>query len=139
MLADRGLGAALESLAERAALPVDLKVDLEWRLPPAVEVAAFYVVAESLTNVAKYARADRALVSVVCENGLAVVEVRDDGVGGAELAAGSGLRGLSDRLAALAGRLEVDSPRGVGTSVRASIPIADAEEPVPAARVGSVG
>jgi PAS domain S-box-containing protein len=137
VLTDRGLRAALEGLAGRAALPVDLKVDLERRLPAAVEVAAFYVVAESLTNVAKYAHAGRALVSVACENGLAVVEVRDDGVGGAELSAGSGLRGLSDRLAALTGRLEIDSIQGAGTIVRAIIPIVDGEELAPAIRVVS--
>jgi signal transduction histidine kinase len=91
-----------------------------------VEVAAFYVVAESLTNVAKYAHATHALVRVVREEGIAVVEVRDDGVGGAELGAGSGLRGLTDRLAALDGRLELDSPPGAGTTVRAIIPIPQA-------------
>jgi PAS domain S-box-containing protein len=122
VLADRGLAAALDSLAERATVPVDLEVDLERRLPAPVEAAAFYVVAESLTNVAKYAHATRALVRVACEDGFALVEVRDDGVGGAEVDAGSGLRGLADRLAALDGRLEIDSSRGAGTVVRAFIP-----------------
>jgi signal transduction histidine kinase len=92
------------------------------RLPAAVEAAAYFVVAESLTNVAKYARAEHASVRVGGQNGFAVVEVSDDGVGGADPAAGSGLRGLADRLAALDGRLEVQSPPGGGTVVRANIP-----------------
>jgi PAS domain S-box-containing protein len=128
VLADRGLEAALDSLAERAVLPVDLEVELEARLPAAVEVAAFYVVAESLTNVAKYAHASRALVRVASVDGAAVVEVRDDGVGGAEVGAGSGLRGLTDRLAALDGRIEIESPSGAGTLVRAIIPLPRQED-----------
>ena len=136
VLADRGLEAALDSLAERATVPVDVELDLERRLPGAVEVAAFYVVAESLTNVAKYSHADRALVRVTCAHGLALVEVRDDGVGGAEVGAGSGLGGLADRLAALDGRLEIESPRGAGTVVRAIIPVSPSED-VPA--VGAAG
>jgi PAS domain S-box-containing protein len=128
VLADRGLEAALDSLAERSVLPVDVVVDLETRLPAAVEVAAFYVVAESLTNVAKYAHASRAVVRVASAGDAAVVEVHDDGVGGAEVGAGSGLRGLTDRLAALDGRIEIDSPAGDGTLVRAVIPIPDRED-----------
>ena len=139
VLADRGLEAALDSLAERATLPVDLEVDLDCRLPLAVEVAGFYVVAESLTNVAKYALATRALVRVVRENGNAVVEVRDDGIGGAEVDAGSGLHGLTDRLAVLDGRLEIDSPRGGGTVVRAIIPIPRGDDVSSAADVVSAG
>jgi PAS domain S-box-containing protein len=137
VLADRGLEAALDSLAERAVLPVDLEVELERRLPSAVEVAGFYVVAEALTNVAKYALATRALVRIVCENGNAVVEVRDDGIGGAEVGAGSGLHGLADRLAVLDGRLEIDSPRGAGTVVRAIIPIPRGDDVSSAADVVS--
>jgi PAS domain S-box-containing protein len=128
VLADRGLEAALDSLAERAVLPVDVEVELETRLPSAVEVAAFYVVAESLTNVAKYAHASRAVVRVASVDGIAVVEVRDDGVGGAEVGAGSGLRGLTDRLAALDGRIEIESPSRAGTRVRASIPLPPEED-----------
>jgi signal transduction histidine kinase len=120
-------------------VPVDVEVDLGRRLPAAVEVAAFYVVAESLTNVAKYAHAARALVRIVCENGLAVVEVRDDGIGGADVSAGSGLRGLADRLAALDGRLEIDSRAGEGTVVRAVIPVPRDEEAAPTADIASVG
>ena len=139
VLTDRGLDAAIDSLAERATLPVDVEVDVGWRLPAAVEAAAFYVVAESLTNVAKYAHAERALVRVACEDGLAVVEVRDDGVGGAELGGGSGLRGLADRLAALDGRLVIDSPRGGGTVVRAMIPVTRGKDVPSATDVATAG
>jgi len=124
VLTDRGLDAALEALADRAPVPVALDELPAQRLPAAVEAAAYFVVAESLTNVAKYAGAHEAHVRVARLNGAAVVEVRDDGVGGARPAAGSGLRGLADRLAALDGRLEVDSPPGHGTIVRATIPCA---------------
>jgi signal transduction histidine kinase len=124
ILTDRGLGAALQALAERAPVAVDLHQMPEDRLPPAVEAAAYFVVAESLTNVAKYASAEHASVRVGREDGYAVVEVRDDGVGGADPAAGSGLRGMADRLAALDGRLEVHSPPGGGTVIRANIPCA---------------
>jgi signal transduction histidine kinase len=124
ILTDRGLGAAIEALAERAPLPVDLDHMPEDRLPAAVEAAAYFVVAESLTNVAKYSSAEHASVRVGRENGFAVVEVSDDGVGGADPGAGTGLRGLADRLAALDGRLEVQSPPGGGTVIRANIPCA---------------
>jgi len=124
ILTDRGLGPALQALAERAPVAVDLHQMPEDRLPAAVEAAAYFVVAESLTNVAKYASAEHASVRVGREDGYAVVEVRDDGVGGADPAAGSGLRGMADRLAALDGRLEVHSPPGGGTVIRANIPCA---------------
>src|SRR3954468_6549840 len=124
ILTDRGLGAAIQALAERAPLPVDLDRMPDDRLPAAVEAAAYFVVAESLTNVAKYSSADHASVRVGRENGFAVVEVSDDGVGGADPTAGTGLRGLADRLAALDGRLEVHSPPGGGTVIRANIPCA---------------
>jgi signal transduction histidine kinase len=127
ILTDRGLVPALQALAERAPLVVDLREMPADRLPPAVEAAAYFVVAESLTNVAKYARAEHASVRVGGENGYAVVEVRDDGVGGADPAAGTGLRGMADRLAALDGRLEVHSPPGGGTVIRANIPCATCE------------
>jgi signal transduction histidine kinase len=122
ILTDRGLGAAIEALAERAPLPVDLDEMPEDRLPAAVEAAAYFVVAESLTNVAKYSSAEHASVRVGRQDGFAVVEVSDDGVGGADPTAGTGLRGLADRLAALDGRLEVHSPPGGGTVIRANIP-----------------
>jgi signal transduction histidine kinase len=122
VLTDRGLDAALVSLADRSPLPVELDEVPGDRLPSAVEAAAYFVVAESLTNVAKYARAHEAHVRVWRRDGAAVVEVRDDGVGGADASGGSGLSGLADRLAALDGRLEVLSPPGGGTLVRATIP-----------------
>jgi signal transduction histidine kinase len=124
VLTDRGLGPALESLADRAPLPVEVEPVPEERLPGAVEAAAYFVVAESLTNVAKYARATHAEVRIGREDGVALIEVRDDGVGGADPAKGTGLRGLSDRLAALDGRLELESAPGAGTVVRAVVPCA---------------
>jgi signal transduction histidine kinase len=124
VLTDRGLGAALEVLADRAPLPVEVGAVPGERLPAPVEAAAYFVVSESLTNVAKYAGATRARVDVARREGHALVEVRDDGVGGADPRAGTGLRGLADRLAALDGRLEVLSPPGGGTLVRAELPCA---------------
>jgi signal transduction histidine kinase len=122
VLSDRGLGPALEALAGRAPVPVALGDPPAERLPAPVESAAYFVVAEALTNVARYADASRAEVSVVRDNGRVEVEVRDDGVGGADPAAGSGLRGLADRVAALDGLLQVESRAGEGTTVRAVIP-----------------
>jgi signal transduction histidine kinase len=122
VLTDRGLGTALETLASRAPVPVELAELPEERLPEAVELAAYFVVAEALTNVAKYADASHATVEVARENGRVLVEVADDGVGGADPDGGSGLRGLADRLAVLEGRLEIDSERGRGTTIRARIP-----------------
>jgi signal transduction histidine kinase len=123
VLSDHGLEPALAALADRAPLPVDVHAGVE-RLPQAVESAAYFTVAEALTNVAKYAHAHAASVSVASVNGHLVVEVRDDGVGGADPARGTGLRGLSDRLAALGGRLEIDSRAGAGTTLKAEIPCA---------------
>jgi signal transduction histidine kinase len=123
ILTDRGLPTALEALASRAPIIVDLQDVSGERFSPSVEAAAYYVVAESLTNVAKYAEASAAQVSVTRRNGVAVVVVTDDGVGGADASRGSGLRGLADRVEALEGRLEVESNRGRGTTVRAEIPI----------------
>jgi PAS domain S-box-containing protein len=122
VLTDRGLGPALESLADRAPLPVELDQVPRERLPASVEAAAFYVVAEALTNIAKYADATSVRVSVARFDGQAVVEVADDGRGGADPAQGTGLRGLVDRVEALNGRLDVESPMGRGTRVRAEIP-----------------
>jgi signal transduction histidine kinase len=122
VLSDRGLGTALETLAHRAPVPVELAELPEERLPEAVELAAYFVVAEALTNVAKYANASHATVEVARENGRLVVEVADDGVGGADPDNGTGLRGLADRIAVLEGRLEIDSERGRGTTIRAQIP-----------------
>jgi PAS domain S-box-containing protein len=123
VLTDRGLPAALEALASRTPLPVELSADLDERLPGPVEAAAYYVVAEALTNVAKYAEASSVEVRAQRQNGRVVVEVEDDGVGGADPARGSGLRGLADRVEALEGELEVTSAAGSGTTVRAVIPL----------------
>jgi signal transduction histidine kinase len=119
-----GLAVALKTLAARAPLPVRLRVDLHGRLPERQEVAAYYVVSESLTNVAKYARATSAAVEVRHADGRLLVEIVDDGVGGADTRRGSGLRGLADRVEALGGRLRVWSPAGGGTRVEAEIPCA---------------
>jgi signal transduction histidine kinase len=122
VLTERGLDPALESLAARAPLPVSVSASLDGRLPPAVEAAAYFVVMEALTNVAKYSRASAAQVTVEHQNGHVTVDVHDDGVGGADPEAGSGLAGLADRVAALGGRLLVESPPGGGTVVRAELP-----------------
>jgi signal transduction histidine kinase len=123
VLSDRGLGPALEALAGGSPVPVRLTAVPDERLPPAIETAAYYVVAEALTNVVKYAGASEATVAVKRDNGAAVVEVRDDGVGGADPGRGSGLQGLADRVAALDGSLVLDSPAGSGTRLRAEIPV----------------
>jgi signal transduction histidine kinase len=122
VLSERGLRTAIETLALRAPVPVELGAVPSERLPEAVELAAYFVVSEALTNVAKYAAASQATVSVERLNGRVVVEVADDGVGGADPGKGSGLRGLADRLAVIEGRLEVESKPGTGTTVKASIP-----------------
>jgi PAS domain S-box-containing protein len=124
VLTDRGLEAALEALAGRSPVPVEVTVPTE-RLPGSVEAAAYYVVAEALTNVAKYAQASTAQVRVSRDDGRALVEVSDDGVGGADASTGTGLRGLADRVAALDGTLEVESPPGGGTRIRADLPVAE--------------
>ena len=124
ILTEHGLGPALEVLAERTPLNVTVSNELEERLPPAVEAATYYVVAESLTNCAKYAEASVVEVRVVRRYGVARVEVADDGVGGADVSRGSGLRGLADRVEALDGRLGVESRPSQGTSVWAEIPLA---------------
>jgi PAS domain S-box-containing protein len=124
ILTDYGLGRALIGLAERSPIDVSLTEVPTERLSETLEVAAYYVVAEGLTNIAKYAEADRATVSVVLRGGLMVVEVVDEGRGGADLTKGTGLRGLADRVEALGGRLVVTSPLGVGTRLHAEIPTA---------------
>jgi signal transduction histidine kinase len=124
VLADRGLAPAIGTLAGRSPVPVEVLAVPEDRLPDSVEAAAYFLVAEALTNVVRYAQASHATVSVARVNGSVTVEVRDDGIGGADPAAGSGLRGLADRVAALDGRLELTSPAGAGTTVRAVLPCA---------------
>jgi signal transduction histidine kinase len=123
VLTDRGLGEALEMLGARAPLAVELEIDLSERLPESIETAAYYAVSEALANVAKHAGASSAAVTVACYEGRLVIEVSDDGVGGADALRGSGLRGLCDRLEALDGVLWIDSPFRAGTVVRAELPI----------------
>ncbi len=125
MLSDRGLAPALDALARRSAVPVELDLRLAKRLAKEVETAGYFVAAEALTNVAKYAEATHACLSVSDDGGVLMLEVSDDGVGGADPERGSGLRGLSDRVAALDGELIVDSPLGRGTRVTARIPSPD--------------
>ncbi len=122
VLSDRGLDPAVEALARRAPLPVEIAARLGERVPEAVELAAYFVVSEALTNVAKYAHASRAVVRLGRENGRVVVEVADDGVGGADPDLGTGLRGLADRVSTLGGHLDVSSGAGAGTTVTARIP-----------------
>jgi PAS domain S-box-containing protein len=122
VLSERGLAAALRGVVRRAPLPVEIETLPSGRLPESVEVAAYYLVTEALVNVARYAHASAATVAVSRVGDRAVVEVIDDGIGGADVTRGSGLRGLGDRIGALGGALEVDSPRGVGTTIRATIP-----------------
>jgi signal transduction histidine kinase len=121
-LTDRGLAAALGGLAGRSPVPVELVEAPHDRLPAPVESAVYFVVAEALTNVARYAKAHTASVTVARSNDHVHVQVSDDGIGGADPARGTGLRGLSDRVAALDGRLELTSADGDGTTVRARIP-----------------
>lgn len=121
VLTDRGLGPALETLVLRSPIPVEIHVPEE-RFPPAVEAAAYYVAAEALANVAKYAGASHVAVRVFESEDGVVTEVVDDGVGGADPGRGSGLEGLEDRVEALDGALEVESPPGGGTRIRATIP-----------------
>ena len=129
ILAEGGLGPALRTLARRCSVPVQLQVGMEGRLPEQVEVAAYYVVAEALTNVAKHAGASVVQVEVDAEDGLVRVGVRDDGFGGADPARGSGLVGLKDRVEATGGTLRVDSRAGQGTSLLVELPI-DAGQPL---------
>ena len=125
VLTERGLGPALDALLSRAPIRVEITELPEGRLPAHVEAAAYYVVAEAIANVGKYARASSATVSISRSNGAATVSVADDGVGGADPARGSGLRGLAARVEALNGHLDVDSAPGRGTRIRAQIPCPD--------------
>jgi len=126
VLADRGLAPALDSLVERSPIPVELELEVDERLPEAVEVASFYVVSEALANVAKYAHASEVRVRVARTVAGLELQVSDDGIGGADVARGTGLRGLFDRVDALGGTLEVESPPGGGTRVTASLPVRSA-------------
>jgi signal transduction histidine kinase len=124
ILVERGLTAALDDLSRRAALPVRLEVAVGGRLPERVEGAAYFVASEALANAAKHSHAGEVRLAASQRNGMLVLEVSDDGIGGASTSGGSGLRGLADRVEALGGRLTVSSPPGRGTNLRAEIPCA---------------
>jgi PAS domain S-box-containing protein len=123
VLTERGLGPAIETLAARAPVPVEVVALPEGRLPPVAEATAYFTVSEALTNVAKYAHASHATVRLEGEADALVVEVQDDGIGGAHASTGSGLSGLADRVGACDGSLSVTSPPGEGTLVRAVLPL----------------
>jgi signal transduction histidine kinase len=123
VLSDHGLGPALEALASRAPVPVDVSGVPDFKLAHEIEACAYFVTAEALTNVAKYARASCASVELSVEDDRLRVRVRDDGVGGADPSTGTGLRGLRDRVDALDGELEVESPPGGGTTVTVNVPV----------------
>jgi signal transduction histidine kinase len=123
ILSDGGLAPALRTLARRSAIPVELDVPIHARLPEPVEVAAYYVVSEALTNTAKHARASVARVAVEQRNGTLHLSIRDDGAGGADPRRGSGLIGLRDRVEAMGGTIVVDSPVGAGTSLVVALPV----------------
>jgi signal transduction histidine kinase len=122
VVSDHGLAVAVESLVARAPVPVRLRIELDGRVREDVEVAVYYVVCESLANIGKHARAGSASVTLTRGDRRIVVEVRDDGVGGADTERGTGLRGLADRVEALGGRLRVWTPPGGGTRVEAELP-----------------
>jgi signal transduction histidine kinase len=123
VLSEGGLRPALRTLAGRSAVPVELDVETQQRFPDRIEVAAYYVVSEALTNAAKHARATRVNVAVEATDGVLRVAVRDDGAGGADPARGSGLVGLHDRVDALGGRIDIVSPRGGGTTLVIELPL----------------
>jgi hypothetical protein len=138
ILTNRGLTAALQDLAGRAPVPVEVTETPRERLPDPVEAAVYFVVSECLANVGKHAQAQQAEISVRVLEGALEVEVRDDGVGGAELGNGTGFQGLQDRVGALEGSLAVESPGGGGTRVRATIPLVQPVEGVEARARGPV-
>jgi signal transduction histidine kinase len=121
-VSDHGLAVALESVATRATIPVEVIGATEDRFPEPVELAAFFIVCEALANIARHSEASSALVELERKQAALVVEVTDDGIGGASADTGTGLRGVADRVEALGGRLQVWSPVGEGTRLRAEIP-----------------
>ena len=123
ILSKGGLGPAIKTLARRSAVPVELDLNVDRRMPESVEVAAYYVVAEALTNAAKHAQASEVSVSAVAADDELHLTISDDGIGGAVAGAGSGLIGLKDRVEALAGRLDISSPAGSGTTLKVVIPL----------------
>jgi len=125
ILAEGGLGPALKTLAHRSPIPVELDVQVEGRLPGPLEVTAYYVVSEALTNAAKHSRASSVHVALEARDAMLHVSVRDNGVGGADPVRGSGLLGLKDRAATIAGTMSIESPRDAGTSLRVELPLGD--------------
>ena len=123
LVSDAGLVGALEALAQRPGVPVELSIDLPERLPEPVEIGAYYVVSEALANANKYARAGRVLVQATVTDDVLHLVVADDGGGGAAARTGSGLEGLADRVSALAGTFDIDSPPGQGTTLTAELPL----------------
>jgi signal transduction histidine kinase len=125
ILSEAGLMPALRALARRSALHVDLNLNIDRRLPPRIEVACYYVVAEALTNAVKYAQASSVRVEAAIRNDHLQLSVSDDGVGGADPTNGSGLIGLADRVGALNGKITLTSPPRHGTTLHVDIAIAD--------------
>jgi signal transduction histidine kinase len=128
ILTEGGLPPALKALGRRSSIRVKLDIGFEHRLPDQVEVAAYYTVAEALTNASKHSDADCVWISLRVEDDLLHLSIRDDGAGGADASRGTGLTGLTDRLEALGGRIEIESPLGVGTRIESEIPVADTTE-----------
>jgi signal transduction histidine kinase len=124
ILTEAGLGSALRALARRSSVPIDVDLELHERLPAPVEVAAYYIASEALTNVAKHAQANAVKLSAAHSNGVLTLEVRDDGIGGVDATRGSGILGLTDRVEALGGRFALESPPGRGTTISVEFPIA---------------
>jgi signal transduction histidine kinase len=125
ILSKGGLPPALKTLARRSAIPVTLDLTIDQRLQDSVEVGAYYVVSEALTNAAKHSRATQVTVSGHTKDHTLSLSIRDDGIGGADKGNGSGLVGLADRVEALGGRIRIKSPAGRGTSLEVSIPLDD--------------
>jgi signal transduction histidine kinase len=123
ILSERGLGPALRTLARRSAVPVDLDLTADARYPEPVEVAAYYVASEALANAMKHAQASRIEMSLATLDGSLLLSVRDDGIGGADPARGSGLAGLTDRVEALGGSIRLDSAAGAGTHITVDLPL----------------
>jgi signal transduction histidine kinase len=123
ILSKGGLGPAIKTLARRSAVPVQLDLRAERRLPERIEVAAYYIVSEALTNAAKHAHASVVHVDVKAQDAVVRLSIRDDGIGGADPTQGSGLIGLRDRVETVGGRIEIASPAGTGTSLLVTIPI----------------
>jgi signal transduction histidine kinase len=126
ILSEGGLGPAIRTLARRSPIPVELDLGVNRRLPDHAEVAAYFVTAEALANAAKHSQASVIRVQFEIRNGIARLSIRDDGVGGADLANGSGLIGLTDRVEAIGGVMELASPPGSGTSLRVELPVGEA-------------